>query len=188
MYEWASFQLGLMGRRLRCGEVVAYPTEAVWGLGCDPFNSEAVERLLTLKSRPETKGLILIAANGEQLIPLVGNLSSGEWAQMSQPGERPVTWVVPANRYAPAWITGGRETIAVRVTGHPIARGLCLAFGGALVSTSANPQGCPPARTAFKVKHYFGANVALAPGMVGGVARPSEIRDLRSGEVLRPGG
>jgi len=174
---------------LRCGEVVAYPTEAVWGLGCDPSNADAVARVLAIKGRATAKGLILIGASPAQLLPYLEELSSEELMRLSEPRPLATTWVVPASRHAPFWITGGRATIAVRVTGHPLAAALCRVFGGPLVSTSANPQGKPPARTALKVRQYFrDAPVHVVAGPIGGGSRPSEIRELRSGDVLRPGG
>lgn len=181
-------RIRIAARLLRAGEVIAYPTEAVWGLGCDPGNRAAVERILTLKHRAETKGLILIAANAFQLRPYVGELSAEEFSCLEEARAVPTTWVVPAAVKAPRWLTGGRTTIAVRVTRHPVAAALCLAFGGALVSTSANPQGKPPARTPLKIRQYFrGGQVYSVPGPLGGASKPSEIRDLRSGNILRPG-
>jgi len=174
---------------LRCGEVVAYPTEAVWGLGCDPGNHEAVDRVLAIKGRAATKGLILIAASPGQLLPYLDELAQDELARLAEVRAVATTWVVPASRHAPPWVTGGRATIAVRVTRHPLAAALCRVFGGPLVSTSANPQGKPPARTALKVRQYFrGAPVHVVPGPLGGASQPSEIRNLHSGDVLRPGG
>jgi L-threonylcarbamoyladenylate synthase len=178
-----------LARNLRCGGVIAYPTEAVWGLGCDPADRAAVYELLALKSRPLEKGLILIAGNVEQLEPYLGNLSPEQRVKLSTPTERPVTWIVPAAYGAPYWVTGGRRTIAVRVTRHPLVVALCAAFGGALVSTSANPGGLPPARTRLKVRQYFHGRLAgIAPGNVGAAGKPSEIRDIESGAVLRDGG
>lgn len=174
---------------LAAGAVVAYPTEAVWGLGCDPGNAEAVMRLLSLKRRPASKGLILIAASVEQLLPLTRGLSEQHWAEIRQQHSWPITWLVPASAEISSWLTGGRESIAVRVTRHPVAAALCSRFGGALVSTSANPTGLPPARNAWKVRTYFGQEVdEIAPGRVGLHRRPSEIRDLLSGKLIRSGG
>jgi len=174
---------------LRCGEVIAYPTEAVWGLGCDPQDGGAVETILAIKGRSAAKGLILIAASSAQLKPYVENLSPEEVARLEEAGPLPITWIVPAARFAPHWITGGRATVAVRITRHGFAAALCRAFGGALVSTSANPQGKTPATNALRVRQYFrDAPLHIVSGPLGGAQKPSEIRDLRSGEVLRPGG
>lgn len=173
--------------RLRAGQVLAYPTEAVWGLGCDPFDQAAVLRLLALKSRPVEKGLILVAAGPDQLDGLV------DWAALedarraavlaSWPGAN--TWTVPATPRVPAWIRGAHTSVAVRCSAHPVVSALCRAFGGALVSTSANPAGAPPPRTLADFDPDLRAAVAVVAGATGGLERPTPIRDAGSGEVLR---
>lgn len=168
------------------GGIVAYPTEAVYGLGCDPRDEHAVRRLLALKQRPEDKGLILIAADIAQLTPWLGPLDadSRRRCEASWPGA--ATWVVPARADTSALLTGGRDTLAVRVTAHPVAAALCRTCGHALVSTSANRSGAPPLRNAQAVEEAFGADVELVlAGEVGGAARPTPIRDARTGAVLR---
>ena len=167
--------------------MIAYPTEAVWGLGCDPRNPAAVAQVLTLKQRAAAKGVILIAASAEQLAPYLGPLPETARQRLAQRRPVPTTWVVPAAPLAPAWITGGRDTLAVRITDHPLAANLCRAFGGPVVSTSANPGGKPPARSALRVRGYFADQVYIVPGPLGGAAKPSEIRHLLSGDVLRAG-
>ncbi len=170
------------------GGVIAYPTEAVWGLGCDPRNEAAVLRLLALKQREVEKGLILVAADIAQLAPFV-DLAALDAPQRDAvlatwPG--PHTWIVPAAADAPRWITGDHDGIAVRVSAHPVVTALCDAFGGALVSTSANPAGAPPPRTLDTFDDALLAGIdAIVPGDTGGLDRPTEIRDARTGEALR---
>jgi L-threonylcarbamoyladenylate synthase len=173
---------------LRRGGVVAYPTEAVWGLGCDPFDEAAVLRLLALKRREVGKGLILIAADTGQLDGLVDwqalTASRRDDVLVSWPG--PHTWVVPAAARVPRWITGDHDGVAVRVSAHPLVAALCRGFGGALVSTSANPAGAPPPRTLAEAdRALFAALDAVLAGDTGGLARPTAIRDARSGAGLR---
>jgi L-threonylcarbamoyladenylate synthase len=175
-------------RAAKAGGVIAYPTEAVWGLGVDPDNESAIRRLLELKSRPRAKGLILIAASAAQLEPWLAPLAQSDRDQLLNTWPGPVTWLVPNNGHASHWVTGDFDTVALRVTDHPLAQALCLAFGGPLISTSANPQGLEPARTSVQVQHYFGDQIqALAPGQVGARTQPSEIRDLQTGRIHRPG-
>ncbi len=172
--------------RLHAGGVVAYPTEAVWGLGCDPLDERAVERILHLKRRERGMGLILIASSLSQLSPLLAGLSGEQRATLQKSWPGPHTWLVPDTGVAPEWITGGRDTVAVRVTDHPVAAAICENFGGPLVSTSANPHGMPPAKTALKVRCYFGKGLdAVAPGAVGKSGSVSSIRDLVSGAIIR---
>lgn len=166
------------------GGIVAYPTEGVFGLGCDPDRHDAVLRILALKERPIAAGLILIAANRGQLDGWV-NPSTDEERALS--GAR-VTWVVTADHRCPEWITGGRPTCAVRITQHPVAAALCLETGLPLVSTSANRRGHKAATSALAVRRLFGQHVDFVmPGMTGDATGPSEIRVARTGALLRPG-
>ena len=173
-------------RALRLGGVIACPTEAVWGLSCDPDNPSAVGRLLDLKRRPERKGLILVAASESQLGFLLQGLSSDERATLSDSWPGPATWLVPHRQRVPTWIRGEHDTVAVRVSAHPVVSALCRAWGGPLVSTSANPGGARPARSLFQVRVYFGITLdGLVPGSLGDQSRPTGIRNLATGEIIR---
>ena len=166
--------------------VVAYPTEAVWGLGCNPFSEIAVERILAMKRRRRGMGLILIAADIEQLYPFLSGLSVRQLTVLEESWPGSQTWLVPNNYVAPPWITGGQDTLALRVTGHPVAAALCRAFGGPLVSTSANPHGFPPAKSLLKVNLYFRTELDfLVPGLLGKRANPTPIKHLITGEDVR---
>lgn len=170
---------------LRAGGVIAYPTEAVWGLGCAFDNRHGVMRILELKSRPVRKGLILVAADIAQFQFILDGLDSSltDVLKASWPG--PATWLVPHRNRVPEWISGEHDTVALRVSAHPVIQTLCRGFGGPLVSTSANPQGAQPARNGFQARRYFGKNVFHVPGRVGSSTRPSQIRDLLTGAVIR---
>lgn len=173
-------------RHLRAGRIIAYPTEAVYGLGCDPSNESAVRDLLALKGRPEAAGFVLIASDFGQLEPWVAKVGSAllERAMQTWPG--PVTWLFPRAPGVPDFIAGKHETVAVRITAHEPSRALCAAFGGALTSSSANLTSAAPARSAGQVNEYFGNRIAgILGGSLGRSANPSEIRDLASGQVLR---
>ena len=173
---------------IRSGGIVAYPTEAVWGLGCDPFDEGAVHRLLAIKQRPVEKGLILIAATLEQLTPLidVAAVPTDRLADVLSSWPGPYTWVMPATAQAPRWITGQHRGIAVRVSQHPTVVGLCQAYGGALVSTSANLSGQPAVSDYDALDPALLTRVdAIVPGQTGGLARPTAIRDALTGQALR---
>lgn len=175
-------------RCLHGGGIVAYPTEAVYGLGCDPADADAVARLLTLKGRDPAKGLILIAADVAALEPWIEPLGKALRKRVTATWPGPVTWLVPARHTAPSWLRGAHDTLAVRATAHPVAAALCRAFGGAVVSTSANRAGRPPARSALQVHRRFGNGVDyVLPGRAGPASRPTEIRDAASGRVVRAG-
>ena len=173
---------------MRGGGVVAYPTEAVWGLGCDPSNVNAIERILQLKQRPVSKGLILLAADIDMLQPYFTGLDQHQVAQMQATWPDPITWLIPNNGLVSDWISGGQSTLAVRVSAHPVAAGLSRALDSPIVSTSANPGGRQAATSLTRVKVYFGNTLDdYTPGTISGAAKPSEIRHLLSGEVVRPG-
>ena len=173
---------------LRSGGVVAYPTEAVYGLGCDPQSHAAFERLFALKQRPPTQGVLLIAADFAQVekyIDLAG-VPADALARVHASWPGPHTWVFPRAASVPDWIAGTHAGIALRVTAHPLAAALCHAFGGALVSTSANRHSESPARTADEIRAAFGNELGyILDGAVGGLERPTPIRDAISGELIR---
>jgi L-threonylcarbamoyladenylate synthase len=171
---------------LHAGEIIAYPTEAVFGLGCDPCNEQAVRRLLHLKNRPVSAGLILIADCYQRFEPFIGPVSPELRALAMSAWPGPVTWLFPRANSVPDWLAGDHDTIALRLTAHPTSKELCAAFAGAIVSTSANPSSTEPARSADQVEEYFGSFLAgIVSGALGSNQRPSEIRDLASGAVIR---
>jgi len=174
---------------LKRQQVVAYPTEAVFGLGCDPDSEQAVEALLSLKQRPREKGLILIADDYQQVAPYIDDtqLSLAQKQRIWATWPGPVTWVMPAKKTTPDWLTGQFSSLAVRVTDHVLVKQLCRAFGKPLVSTSANLSGLSPCRDAEEVVAQFGQTFPVLRGDVGGRKNPSEIRDALSGNVIRLG-
>ena len=183
-----NFRLRRAAAAVRAGGVIAYPTEAVWGLGCDPFNDAAVQRLLQLKARPASKGLILVAAHWRQLGWLLDNLSRFQQDALRRSWPGPNTWLVPHNGRIPRNLCGTFDSIAVRVSAHPQVVALCEALASPLVSTSANVSGARPALHQFQVHRYFGPALDdLLPGRLGDGLAPTVIRDLQSGRVVRNG-
>ena len=175
-------------RQLRAGQVIAYPTEAVFGLGCDPANETAVRHLLSLKDRSESAGLVLIASDYSQLEPWISDIDEPLKNKVMRSWPGPVTWLFPRARTVQDFIAGKHNTVAVRLTAHEPGRKLCAAFGSALISTSANPAAAPPARNAAEVHAYFGHRISgILEGPLGGSENPSEIRDLVNGEIVRRG-
>lgn len=173
---------------LRRGGVIAYPTEAVWGLGCDPRNEAAVLRLLQVKQRPVEKGLIVVAAGLEAVRPWLdlAQLPAGRMTEVAASWPGPHTWAIPATPAAPPWVTGKHRSLAVRISAHPVVEALCSAFGGALVSTSANLAGQPPAYTRAELDPALLARIdGLVAGETGGLDRPTPIRGALDGAVLR---
>ncbi|WP_298444539.1 L-threonylcarbamoyladenylate synthase [uncultured Ferrimonas sp.] len=176
------------GLQIEQGGVIAYPTEAVFGLGCDPMNQAAVERLLQIKQRPVEKGLILVAASYGQLRPFVdeSKLSDARRRDILERWPGPYTWVMPAKAGVPKWLTGQFDTLAVRVSDHPVVQDLCCAAGMPVVSTSANLTGQPALTDGHQVSEQLGHLLdGVVMGQVGGNLAPSTILDAQTGAILR---
>ena len=171
---------------LKQQQIIAYPTEAVYGLGCDPRSESAVEKILQLKNRQREKGLILIACDITQLEPYLGLLTDKQWQQLKQTWPGAHTWLVPKSNAVPTWIHGAFDTIAVRVTNHPVAAALCQRFGHPLVSTSANRAGQTPLTDNVRVFETFGDEIDyIVSGRVGNQRKPSVIQDLLTQQLIR---
>jgi L-threonylcarbamoyladenylate synthase len=178
--------LDLACHALASGGVIAYPTEGVWGLGCEPLNQHACQRIVRMKRRGQHKGFILIASDFAQVAQFLAHISRPKLKPAFDTWPGPATWLLPAASWVPPYLTGRRDTLAVRITAHPVAAALCAQYGGPIVSTSANPSGRSPARTALQVQRQFGAAVDyILPGELGGARKPTPIRDLASGKLVR---
>lgn len=173
---------------LKKGGVIAYPTEAVYGLGCDPSNVNAVSHLLQIKHRTMEKGFILVASSWAQVESYIEPIQPPLLARVLETWPGPYTWIFPAKTFVPKWIRGKHQTIAVRVSNHPIVQILCKTFGEPIISTSANVEGQPPARDYRTVKMSLGNKLDyIVKGDVGKLLRPTEIRNAITGEILRSG-
>jgi L-threonylcarbamoyladenylate synthase len=170
---------------LREGGIIAYPTEGVFGLGCDPFNETAVLRLLKIKQRKGAKGLILIASNWQQVKALI-KISSSDVATIKLSGTKPITWIFPATKRVPSWVSGKFNSVAIRVTSHPIAKKLCQKFKGPMVSTSANLVGRMPAKSVIQARKQFAKNIDfVVNGQVGNLNKSTEMRNVRTNKTIR---
>lgn len=179
--------LSTVVRCLKAGGLIAYPTEAVWGLGCDPTNEQAVHKLLTLKQREVAKGLILVAADLSQLTPYLQGLPPALLNKLTASWPGPMTWLVPDNGTAPPWIKGSHPRVALRVSAHPVVVELCRAFGAPLVSTSANGSGQPPIKRHALLCQTFGSALdIIIDGPLGSADQPTTLRDAVTDEILRP--
>ncbi|AFJ03230.1 Sua5/YciO/YrdC family protein [Methylophaga frappieri] len=183
--SFTGFRVRQAVKALQAGGVIAYPTEAVYGLGCDPDDEIALLELLQIKQRPFDKGLILISADFNQLQDYILPLPAAMLQQVMSSWPGPNTWLVPARPDINPLLSGGRDTLAVRVTDHPLAASLCRAFGKPLVSTSANLTGREPVKTGYQVRWQLPKLDYILAGPCGGQLRPSTIRDAKTGAVLR---
>ncbi|MDX1574350.1 MAG: L-threonylcarbamoyladenylate synthase [Methylophaga sp.] len=182
---FSQFKLRQALLTLEAGGIIAYPTEAIYGIGCDPEDDDALMEILWLKQRPPEKGLILIAADFNQLQDYIEPLPAAVLSKLHKSWPGPNTWLVPVKPDVSPLLTGGRKTLAVRVTDHPIAAELCRQFGGPLVSTSANLTGLKPAKNAYQVRWQLPEVDYVMTGACGGLSQPSSIRDAMTDEVLR---
>jgi L-threonylcarbamoyladenylate synthase len=184
MSPWA---LNRLTRAIAAGAVIGYPTETIWGLGCDPLNPGSVVRLLHIKQREVEKGLILLTSRLDYCEPFI-RIDPRQRKILQSPVEKPTTWLVDASEDCPVWIRGNHPTVAVRVTDHPLLRYLCPRLNSPLVSTSANRAGKSTVRSALQLRRQFAGEVDfIVTGFNTGGARPSEIKSLASGNLLRSG-
>lgn len=184
MSPWA---LNRLAHALARGAVIGYPTDTIWGFGCHPLRPRSVGRILQIKRRAASKGLILLSSRIEYCLPYL-DLDDVEIDQIRHPCAQPTTWLVPAHAACPAWLRGGHATIALRITDHPLLRGLCARLESPLVSTSANRAGKSTVRSALQMRRQFGAELDfIVTGFATGGQRPSKIKFLRSGTTLRGG-
>lgn len=169
------------------GEVFAYPTEAVYGLGCDPLNEVGVYEILALKSRPVEKGMILIAQDISQIWDFVrfNDVSESTRRAINESWPGPVTWLLPKSSKTPDYVSGDSDMVAVRVTTHPLVRKMCQAVGSPIISTSANPASEEPARSSEEVESYFGEKVIIIDGSLGEQQAPSKIIHSQTMEIIR---
>jgi L-threonylcarbamoyladenylate synthase len=166
------------------GGIIAYPTEGVYGLGCLPEDSNAVFRILNIKHRDQKKGLIIIASDIEQLEKWT-TLSDNELDTILRE-QKIITWIVKKNKNVPYWVSGEHETIAIRLTKHPIAAALCATSKSALISTSANITGEEPPKNQVMLRSLFGDVVDyIVPGDCDSEIGASTIKILTTGEIIR---
>ena len=174
-----------LASHLKRGGLIAYPTESCYGLGCDPQNHRAVQRLLKLKQRPQRKGLILIAANYAQVTRYLLPITPEQQQRLQLAGTQTTTYLMPVRSTTSHSLRGAHDTLAVRLTAHEFAAALCHGVGSALVSTSANRTGLRPAKTYAQCLRLFGKQVWVLDGMVGKNKKPSTIRTWSDDKVIR---
>ncbi len=170
---------------MRDGGVICHACEGVWGFACDPFNESAVQRILSIKHRSQSKGLIVIAHVASQFEPELSRLLPVRRAavEASWPGR--TTWLLPTNRF-PTWIVGDFDSVAARVPGHAQARALAALFKRPMVSTSANVANEAPCLHESEARTRFGDAVdCTVSGTINQEIGPSNIFDALTGDQIR---
>lgn len=181
-------------RRLLEGDVLAFPTETVYGLGADATNPKAVARIFALKGRPAAHPLIVHIADPAALEAWASDIPApARWlSERFWPG--PLTLILKRSALVPDAVTGGQSTVGIRCPAHPIARELLREFArigsGGVAAPSANRFGHVSPTTAEHVREEFGEGLAILEGGPCEVGLESTIVDLSRGEavLLRPGG
>lgn len=178
----------MAARIVKRGGIVVYPTDTVYGLGCDPFNEEAVRRLFKVKRRSD-KALPVLALNLKNAERIARfSEEARKVAQRFWPGG--LTLVLPKKEALPSIVTVGLKSVAVRVPSHPVALKLIDLCGGLLIGTSANVSGNEPSATAQEAQKQLGGAVdTILDGGAATLMKPSTILDLTQGvpNVLREG-
>lgn len=166
--------------------VIAYPTESVYGLGCLPTSIPAIQNILRIKQRPWQKGLLLVVHSVEQAMPFIAKEARHLIQHFNTERDYPVTWLFPAAESVSPWLKGAHNTIAIRLSKHPIVMALCQQLDSALVSTSANRAGQMELRHAHQVRQQFRYEIdGVIAGAVGSFARPSAIINATDQTILR---
>jgi L-threonylcarbamoyladenylate synthase len=181
------WRLKRLGKALNRGAVIAYPTDTIWGLGCHPLSSLSVSRILSIKQRPWTKGLILLSSELEYCMPYISaDLTQPQLDKLTQTTVNPITWLVPAHVTCPLWIKGRFPTVAIRITRHPFVKALCTQIQSPIVSTSANRAGLTPIRNSIQAHRQFAGMVDyIVSGFSLGTGRPSEIKSIETNVIIR---
>lgn len=185
MSPWA---INRLSRSIECGAVIAYPGDTIWGFGCHPLIEDSVERILQIKQRSASKGLILLSSKLDFCLPYISSdLSTSNIGLLKQTQPQPTTWLIPASHDCPRWLCGGFSTIAIRVTNHPFINALCTELESPIVSTSANMSGKTTVRNSIQARRLFSNQLDyIISGYQPGTGRPSEIKSLESGDIIRP--
>lgn len=149
----SDFSISHAAHIIRHGGIIAYPTDTIYGLGCDPYNADAVASINDIKQRPRSKQFILLAGHIDQIAPLV-DLDKAQLHKLTRTTE-PTSWVINAKLSAPSWLVSSSRTITIRISRQHDVQRLCHTLGHAIISTSANPSGKPPARNSLELHKYF---------------------------------
>ena len=165
--------------------VFAYPTEGVWGLGCNPFSEKAVNKLINLKKRPKNKGIIVLAGSLQQLLPFTQHLSDKLKKRMNSKWPGPHTWLVPSSPDIPKWLIGPTGLVALRLSDHKTVIELTESLNMPICSSSANISGQEPAKNSDEIRTFFGNKVLIIEGELGGLKKPTPVQNLESKEWLR---
>ncbi len=170
---------------LHDGEIIIYPTESIYGIGCDPWNESSVNKIYEIKNRPSNKPMIIVGSDIAQIEKLVDVRSLNRSVIDSWPGHS--TWLIPSNKSCPPWLKDAiTAKVAIRISEHETVKKLCIDFGKPLISTSANLSEVLPSKDKAEIEKIFSSSIEyIVEGLLGGSESPSIIRDMLTGEIVR---
>ncbi len=168
------------------GKIVAYPTESVFGIGCDPENEKSINKIIEIKNRSKQKGLIIIADEVKKLSKFIHKDYLDLFIKKSDIESKPTTWIVPSSKHVLNLVKGEDSSVALRITQHPIASRICKYSNKAIISTSANISSKTPAKNSNEILMQFGEEIdIIVDGRVGDSIKPTQIVDLITNKVIR---
>lgn len=184
MSPWA---INRLSYQIKLGAIIVYPGDTIWGFGCHPLLKNSVDRILQIKQRSESKGLILLSSKLDFCLPYISNdLSENDIERLKKSTSQPTTWLIPASKNCPSWLRGGFSTIAIRITYHPFIKALCTGLESPIVSTSANLSGKKTIRNSIQAHRLFANQLDyIISEYKSGTGRPSQIKSLESDNIIR---
>ena len=167
--------------------VIAHPTDTIYGLSALVSQPKAIHKLLRLKRRNASKGLILLSSSIDYVLPFIQALTPEMLGKIIQKTQQPTTYLIPKSSVAPYYICGQFNTVAVRITSDPIVKFLCQKTHSALLSSSANITGCKPIKNGIKLRQYFANQLdyIISPNQANNHHQPSMIKHLITNEQYR---
>ena len=170
---------------LKSGEVIGYPTEAVYGIGCDPWNQSSVEKIAKIKGRKKRQTFLMVASSIDQLTDLIDISRLSSQVKSSWPGH--TTWLIKAKENVPYWLQDEQTNkVGVRVSNHPLVRELCNEYGKPIISTSANISGKEEIKNQQEFIRTFSSDINyLVDGDLGDYDKASMIIDMETNRKIR---
>lgn len=170
---------------LKSGEVIGYPTEAVYGIGCDPWNQSSVEKIAKIKGRKKRQTFLMVASSIDQLTDLIDISRLSSQVKSSWPGH--TTWLIKAKENVPYWLQDEQTNkVGVRISNHPLVRELCSEYGKPIISTSANMSGKEEIKNQQEFIRTFSSNINyLVDGDLGDYDKASMIIDMETNRKIR---
>jgi len=181
----SQFAIRLAAHHISHNGVIIYPTETVYGLGCDPTSFDAIDTINSLKQRDNKTGLLLIACHIDQLDGYIKHPSKQQ-IDLINTTPSTTSWITAAHSKAPPWLVSKDGTIGFRITSHPVTRRLCELLQHPIISTSANYKGRTPVSNTLQCHQEFGGIVDfILTSSIERTESPSTIRQLNDNTVLR---